>query len=475
MPQNLYRVAVVGPPRSGKSSVIKRIVSHRFDNLPTRNQAFMGLPSDGKYVSMLTMPSIEGLGAQAAGPSQVLVEMQDQLGSASDLMAELPWFDVAEEDGALAGVSMDGWSGSNRFLAVAAAAAREEQMVDCADGGVPDNERQTEHWARKLDPRLGHKATAAAPTGGQARPQKEQHPLMAHQFESQAKESAKPAAADERANPLTLQHGTHSWMVVFDVTSAESLDDAHEIVAGVLERVNFERGTRRPCPVSIVLVGNKQDLPHGVGIYAAIAELVAQGMQSVSAVVSQLHRQNLGRVLLRVCDQIIQKRRALEEARDNNEMPSTAPPADEDRLGGVSAAEYLALQQLRAALDPVALSSSSCTEYELLLGAMAALRHPLAHRAEVPPAEVLEGLFACPALAVKYVGVSCRTNEQVRSLERVLLRSIRLLPSAEKVGGKARRKASGGAQDGSGLLAQLGHSLSNMFSAVPDSLCAKAR
>ena len=37
-----YRLVVVGSDGCGKSSIIKRIVSHRFDNLPTLNAEFMG-------------------------------------------------------------------------------------------------------------------------------------------------------------------------------------------------------------------------------------------------------------------------------------------------------------------------------------------------------------------------------------------------------------------------------------------------
>lgn len=47
-PRTHYRVNVLGPPGAGKSSLIKRLVCHRFDNLPTRNDAFMGIKADGR-------------------------------------------------------------------------------------------------------------------------------------------------------------------------------------------------------------------------------------------------------------------------------------------------------------------------------------------------------------------------------------------------------------------------------------------
>ena len=38
---DFYRVSVVGSIACGKSSVIKRLVCHRYDNLPTQNSQFM--------------------------------------------------------------------------------------------------------------------------------------------------------------------------------------------------------------------------------------------------------------------------------------------------------------------------------------------------------------------------------------------------------------------------------------------------
>ena len=55
---NYFRVIVLGPVSSGKSSLIKRFVCHRFDNLPTYNSNFMGVPADGVHVVRTTMPAL---------------------------------------------------------------------------------------------------------------------------------------------------------------------------------------------------------------------------------------------------------------------------------------------------------------------------------------------------------------------------------------------------------------------------------
>ena len=94
---SLYRVCVIGTPLSGKSSVIKRMVSHRFDNIPTSNAKFMDMPSDGRYVSRFPVPEGMGKLASAAKKGDLLLELQDQLEQNLDLDeamrdAHRPWF-----------------------------------------------------------------------------------------------------------------------------------------------------------------------------------------------------------------------------------------------------------------------------------------------------------------------------------------------------------------------------------------------
>ena len=73
-----HKFHVVGGPRAGKSSVIKRIVSHRFDNMPTLNSSFMGVASDGRHLTRLTMPEDV---KHAQRGRDILVELQDVVSS----------------------------------------------------------------------------------------------------------------------------------------------------------------------------------------------------------------------------------------------------------------------------------------------------------------------------------------------------------------------------------------------------------
>ena len=66
---------------------------------------------------------------------------------------------------------------------------------------------------------------------------------------------------------------------------------------------------------------------------------------------------------------------------------------------------------------------------------MLALRTPEAASLEEPAEEMWERLLACPALGVKYMEVSCKTNRQIHSLERVIVRALLRLQSADSEGG----------------------------------------
>ena len=146
---------------------------------------------------------------------------------------------------------------------------------------------------------------------------------------------------------------------------------------------------------------------------------------------------------------------------------------------------YKSVQRLKSELDPLRVTASHCTDHDALVGSLASLLHaglrnveedwecllacpvtaavgtrshdPPCHapapsrRARSPPASstsdarhahATRSLLArdtpvtptmAQALCLKYVEVSCRTNEDVHALERVMLRGLKLLPPIESI------------------------------------------
>ena len=304
-------------------------------------------------------------------------------------------------------------------------------------------------------------------------PEEAQHPLMSHQFEAAAKESVKPRPSlEDGVSPLTASHGTHGWAVVFDLNSRQSYEQSKAMVEALLDRVEYDRRSKRQCPVTILLVGNKYDMTQG-GKRSAVSqkellEFVAAHCLE-GALMQQLRKQKLDRALYKLIDKLVTTRKALattwstgaEKVSDNDEdggvvvFSNQDPKANDvqsnvpETLGGLTHAQFNALSKLRAEFDPLRVSGTSPTDLEVLTGFYAAIEHPAAQKLEEPSAEDLhEALLACPALAVKYVEVSCRTNYQMHTLERVLLRSLRLLPRDLGRGARGKNKGKPGVGPG---------------------------
>ena len=262
---SLLRVSVTGDAGTGKSSVIKRIVSHRFDNVPTRNAEFMGTRSNGVHVSLLYMPSISGSLAgrrKGTGPSQVLLEMQDQLPhvSSEQILAEEPWYNVSDEKVDAAPEKSSLFGGGAKLFANAAMsaskAAKGSSSQLSADADEGDDEGRPgphrEDWARNRQDPVGMRKSAPQEPGP--------HPLMDHQFAGRAKETVKevlPGSAG--TSPLMTPHGTHGWIVVSDLGSRASFERAQLQINVLLDKVGFSPEGKVACPVAIVLVGNKYD------------------------------------------------------------------------------------------------------------------------------------------------------------------------------------------------------------------------
>ena len=91
-------------------------------------------------------------------------------------------------------------------------------------------------------------------------------------------------------NPLMRRYGTYGWVVTL-TGSVESFHVAAQMV-GQLQRVST-----RPCPIAIMLVGNKQDQYGGRRMIvprAEIFDLIRQG-SAQDALVAQMRKQKLDR------------------------------------------------------------------------------------------------------------------------------------------------------------------------------------
>lgn len=441
----VFKVTVVGTPECGKSSLIKRIVSHRFDNLPTRNAEFMGMASDGKYVANLPLPPPFGkLGS--AGPSHVLVEMQDQLKPKPDALLNEPfWFDVAPAEPTRSVSGMEDLSPRSKMLATTSVAASRAQ-------GALD--RSTEHWSKKLDPRAAKQAAAQAAAANHV-PDLPPHPLMDVTFKANAVESMRSsnaAASDDGVSPLAQPRGTHGYLICFDLASTESFEEAVETANGLLARAAYDRSSKRACPVSVLLVGNKHDLTargkrSGV-TPARVVEVLAAYMQP-GMLIPQLRKQRMDRPLIKLVDAVVAERKRCEEsftasaAAKTSVGNSKAGGEEDEEMIGLPSAVHRSIAKLKTELDPMRVSKSTATEAELLSALLACLEHPLAEKSEVSAGDLFEAIFCCPALGLKYMEISCKTNHQVHMLERLVVRSLRLLPASEGVLQEAAQRKKG--------------------------------
>jgi len=500
---SLLRVSVTGDAGTGKSSVIKRIVSHRFDNVPTRNAEFMGTRSNGVHVSLLHMPSISGSLAgrrKGTGPSQVLLEMQDQLPhvSSEQILAEEPWYNVSDEKVEAAPEKSSLFGGGAKLFANAAMsaskAAKGSSSQLSADADEGDDEGRPgphrEDWARNRQDPVGMRKSAPQEPGP--------HPLMDHQFAGRAKETVKevlPGSAG--TSPLMTPHGTHGWIVVFNLGSRASFERAQLQINFLLDKVGFSPEGKVACPVAIVLVGNKYDRYSGKRMavrHQEIWEFLAAST-TPGAIAGQLRKQRADKPLQKMCEAIIMEHKAAETAaalaskKDKpgasgsakgsvllseggqplgpgsiasggpgaDEKPMVtpeqqandpnAPPKDASeaftRKTGIGEREYATVVKLRDELADPGSKGRICSNTDLLTGTHAVLTSELAEDAEAA-SELYEQLQACPALGVKYVEISCKTNHQIHMLERVLLRTLRLLQAPDAPLGEASRSPAKG-------------------------------
>jgi hypothetical protein len=286
------------------------------------------------------------------------------------------------------------------------------------------------------------------------------HPLFGHQFAAKARESA--AAAEKAAkgaagviNPLEGRRGTHGWIVAFDVGSAQSFEEARALTQEVLSRVQFDRTQKRSCPVCLFLLANKVD--HSVTHRAdaisdeALCHLMASAALP-DALLAQMRRQKVDRPLYRLLSALVAMHdgkkvkgaHALHTGGGHGHGGTTVlmsePSAVKSfgELTGISESAYVSVAKLKHALEPHHTSSASVSAYDALLAITVALRTPSAAALDPPADEVWERLLCCDALGVKVLEVSCKTNWHMRMLERVMVRSLTQLISADDASFVAR-------------------------------------
>ena len=142
---SVLRVNVVGAPGAGKSSLINRIVSHRFDapdedvegDLPTSRA-----DETGTFVKMLI-----------TSEPPVLLELQDQLkGPATALLNEPFWYEIEEEPPHEPPAHKQGRMASPRRTPTTKTAL-------ARGGTMKDNRFRTEEWTKTVDARQARHLT----------------------------------------------------------------------------------------------------------------------------------------------------------------------------------------------------------------------------------------------------------------------------------------------------------------------------
>ena len=87
----------------------------------------------------------------------------------------------------------------------------------------------------------------------------------------------------------------------------------------------------------------------------------------------------------------------------------------------------------------------------------------------MPPTEIWERLMACPCITIKYTELSCKTNHNVHSFERVLMRALHQLVTNDRKG--VNRAVEGAIP----FMTHVGSFLSSTFAQLNPEQCAKAR
>ena len=213
-----FRVIVLGPVSSGKSSIIKRLVCHRFDNLPTYNSSFMGAPTDGIHMVRTELPVMAPVGrfkppTGADAARDILLELQDMLAHLTEetLRHAPTWYEMVPKR-----------RGSS-------SAANSEVAAKDSEGAfkqnTPSTPGSTETRAMELRDAAAAEAALKAGARGEGKvrtvptPELGAHPLMAVSLADGKKQAQREAArllggpggAVSKPNSIGVEHGAKGW------------------------------------------------------------------------------------------------------------------------------------------------------------------------------------------------------------------------------------------------------------------------
>jgi hypothetical protein len=480
MDRNVFGVAILGQSGVGKSSLIKRMVSHRFDNMPTLNEQFMGNKLDGRHVMAITMPAPFTAASAKGASRQVLLQIEDQLGdSGPDVLIDRClanlWKDVARTNASAAegrGSSLGGPLG-----------AVDDEMEDPTEqwGKTPSAAMADEHTKRLALEAADLNLLANLPPANSRLPDPpKRHPLSESVLEQQRRDAMRPAINDAGVtSALSVPSGMHGFVVVLDLSDPQSLHAAERLCEKLLTRVKFDRMRRQPCPIIIMLVGNKCDRwsrgrRHDEVDMRSVWRLLERGISTngiaSGLLLSQMRRQRVDTALRKLCDDVIKTHKATEAAAKLSAFFSVAGSVSRfTQETGMSEQEYLLVEKLHAALDPIRGMSVHMGEATLLHAIYALLNTPYFDAGCMPPTEIWERIMACPCITIKYIELSCKTNHNVHSFERVLMRALRQLVTNDRKG--VNRAVEGAIP----FMTHVGSFLSSTFAQLNPEHCAKAR
>lgn len=393
MERNVFGVAILGQSGVGKSSLIKRMVSHRFDNMPTLNEQFMGNQLDGRHVMAITMPAPFTAASAKGASRQVLLKIEDQLGDSGPdalidrCLANL-WKDVARAN-ASAGSAAEG-RGSSFGGPLGDV---DDEMEDPTEqwGKTPSAAMVDEHTKR-----LALEAADLPHANSRLPDPPKRHPLSESVLEQQRRDATRPAINDAGVtSALSVPSGMHGFVVVLNLCDPHSLHAAERLCEKLLTRVKFDRMRRQPCPIIIMLVGNKYDRwsrgrrDDEVDI-RSVWRLLERGIVS-GLLLSQMRRQRVDTVLRKLCDNMIKTHKATEAgAKMSAALGVTGSVSRFTQETGMSEPEYLLVEKLHAALDPIRGMSVHIGEAALLHAIYALLNTPYSNDAGMPPTEIWE-------------------------------------------------------------------------------------